>query len=176
MRRTRLGAAVLTAAAAAAPLSACGDGAERNMSEAEVAGELATMRVAPGLWELTSEVVEVRAPDLPREVRNRMVGPRSRLRHCITPEQAARPSANFLAARREPGCAYRAFSVRDGRIEGTMACPDANATMRGRYGPQAYDMRMAMESPVPGGDGAVMTLDVRARGRRIGPCPEGGSR
>ena len=58
------------------------------MSAGEVAGELANMRIEPGLWELTSEVVEVRAPDLPREVRNRMVGPRSRLRNCITPQQA----------------------------------------------------------------------------------------
>ena len=144
------------------------------MSAEEVAGELSGMQIAPGLWEISSEVVEVRAPDLPREVRNRMVGPRTRLRHCITPEQAARPSANFLAARGDAGCNYRNFSVRDGRLQGAMTCPDATATMTGRYGPRAYDMRMEMESPVPGG--AVMILDVRARGRRIGNCAEGETR
>ena len=171
MRRTRLGAAVLIAALPA--VASCGDRPERNMTTAEVAGQLSGMEIAPGLWEISSEVVDVRAPDLPREVRNRMVGPRTRQRHCITPEQAARPNANFLAARRDSGCTYRNFSVRGGRLEGAMTCPDATATMRGRYGPQAYDMRMEMESPVPGG--AVMILDVRARGRRIGDC-EGGRR
>ena len=54
-----------------------------------------------------------------------------------------------------------------------MACPDATATMTGRYGPRAYDMRMEMESPVPGGGTMVWT---RGRGRRIGACPEGGRR
>lgn len=141
------------------------------MSAEEVAAELGSMRIAPGLWELTSAVTEVAAPDLPHEVRQRMIGPRSRLRHCITAAQAERPSANFLAARADSVCAYRDFTVRDGRIEGVMACPDARARMRGTYGPEAYDMRMEMESPIPGG--AVMTLTVRAQGRRIGECEEG---
>lgn len=171
MRRPRLGAALMIAALPA--VSSCGERPERNMSAEEVAGQLSGMEIAPGLWEISSEVIDVRAPDLPREVRNRMVGPRTRLRHCITPEQAARPSANFLAGRRDGSCTYRNFSVRDGRLEGAMTCPDAAATMRGRYGPRAYDMRMEMESPVPGD--AVMVLDVRSRGRRIGDC-EGGRR
>jgi hypothetical protein len=140
----------------------------RNLSTEEIADELSGMRIEPGLWELTSEVLDVRAPDLPLELRNRMIGPRRRLRHCITAEQAARPSANFLAARADSACAYRQFSVRDGIVEGAMTCPDATARMRGRYGPQAYDMRMEMESPMSGG--ATMTLQVRARGRRVSAC------
>ena len=150
----------------------CGESEEaRNMSAEEVAGELANMRIEPGLWELTSEVVEVRAPDLPREVRNRMVGPRRRLRNCITPEQAARPSANFLAGRSENDCSYGGFSVRDGQLRGTMTCPGVVATMAGRYGPRAYETRMEMASPVP--CGGTMTIEVRARGRLIGDCDEG---
>ena len=139
------------------------------MSAEEVAGQLSNMRIEPGLWELTSDVLDVQAPNLPLEVRNRMVGPRSRLRNCITPEQAAHPSANFLAARGGSSCAYRAFSVEDGRIHGTMTCPDATATMEGRYEPQAYAMRIEMQSPMQ--NKAMMTLQLRARGRRIGPCP-----
>ena len=169
----RIGATCLAFALLAA--GGCGRSEEaRNMSVEEVAEELANMRIEPGLWELTSEVVEVSAPDLPREVRNRMVGPRSRIRNCITPQQAARPSANFLAARSDHGCSYRAFSVRDGRLSGTMSCPEVSATMAGRYGPRAYAMSMEMASPMPGG--ATMTLQVRARGRRIGDCDnEGGN-
>ena len=141
------------------------------MSAGEVAEELANMRIEPGLWELTSEVVDVRAPDLPREVRNRMVGPRSRLRNCITPQQAARPSANFLAARSDDDCHYRDFAVREGQLRGTMICPDVTATMAGRYGPRAYEMSMEMTSPVLGG--GTMKIDVRTRGRRIGECETG---
>ena len=164
MHRAALVMAALLAAAG------CGDRPSGNMSAADVAEELAQMRIDPGLWELSSEVVEVSAPDLPREVRNRMVGPRSRLRHCITPEQAARPDVNFLAGRSGSDCSYRDFRLEGERLRGTMTCPNATATMDGRYGPRAYDLRMEMESPVPGG--ATMTLQVRARGRWIGDCEQ----
>lgn len=172
MGRARVGAVLLAFGAAA--LAGCEEPPEaRNLSVDEVAEQLSNLRIEPGLWELGSDVLEVRAPDLPREVRNRMVGPRSRTRHCITPQQAERPSANFLAARDSHDCTYRDFSVSGGRISGAMTCPDAEASMTGRYEPRGYEMRMEMASPVPGG--AVMTLEVRAWGRRIGPCEEGGN-
>jgi len=161
-------AALLAAACLAA--GGCGEVEPRDMTPEQVAGELAGMRIDPGLWELTSEILEVSAPDLPREVRNRMVGPRSRLRNCIGPEQASRPGANFLAMRADSECAYRDFAVRDGQMSGTMVCPDAVARMNGRYEPASYDLRMEMESPMPGG--ATMTLQLRAQGRRIGDCAE----
>ena len=158
--------------AAALLLAGCGGEApEANMSAEEIGAQLANMRIEPGLWELTSEVVDVTAPNLPREVRSRMIGPRSRLRHCITPQEAARPSANFLAARGEGGCAYQDLSAQGGRIGGTMTCGYIRTTMAGSYGPTAYDTRMEMISAMPGG--GEMILDVRARGRRIGDCPEG---
>lgn len=170
MRRNRGGAAVFTALAL---LGACGEAPEANMTADEIAGQLANMRIEPGLWELTSEVVDVTAPGLPREVRGQMVGPRSRLRHCITAEQAAHPSANFLAGREEHACAYRGFTVEAGRVRGTMLCPDATAVMNGRYLPRGYDMSMEMQSPMQ--NKQMMTLQLRARGRRLGPCPEGGT-
>ena len=166
--------AALPAAALLAAAGGCGDRPvepARSMTAEEVASELANMRIEPGLWVVASEVVEVRAPDLPLEVRNRMVGPRRRLRNCITPEQAARPSANFLAARADSACAYRRFTVRDGIVAGEMICPEATARMEGRYGPRAYDMRMEMASPMPGGE--TMTIAIRAHGRRIGECEQG---
>ena len=143
------------------------------MSAEEVAATLGDIRIEPGLWELTSEVADVRAPDLPREVRTQMIGPRSSLRHCITPEQAGEPSANFLALRTDSDCSYRDFVLQDGRLRGAMTCPNVTATMVGRYQPQGYEMRMEMESPMP--TGAMMTLQVRARGRRIGDCEAGDS-
>jgi len=140
------------------------------MSAEAVAEELADLRIEPGLWELTSAVIDVRAADLPVEVRRRMIGPRSRMRHCITPEQAERPSANFLAVRSDSACVYRDFTFEGGRLRGAMSCPGATARMDGRYGPRGYDMRMEMASPMP--SGGRMTLQVRAQGRRIGDCEE----
>jgi hypothetical protein len=170
MPLTRLGAALFAFGLA---LVACGAPEARNMTAEEVGDQLSQLRIAPGLWELSSDVVEVHATDLPREVRNRMVGPRSRVRHCITPALAARPSANFLAGRTDRGCTYLNFRVQGGRVSGAMTCPDTWTVMEGRYGPQAYDMRMDVATSLP--TGVIMTVKVRSRGRRVGPCVEGGS-
>jgi Protein of unknown function (DUF3617) len=172
----RLGPLLLALLAA----GACGEREKSpEMTAEEVAGELAAMRIEPGLWELTTEVVGVSAPNLPVEVRNRMLGPRTRTRNCISAEQAARPSANFLAGREDSDCTYRDFAMVEGRLRGTMTCPaedgggPVTARMDGRYRPESYEMRMVMESPMP--TGVTMTLDIRNRGRRIGACPEGGT-
>ena len=140
------------------------------MTAEEVAGELSGLRIQPGMWQLASEVTDVQAPNLPIEVRNRMIGPRSRMRHCITAEQAAQPSANFLAMRADSECVYRDFTLENGRLRGTMLCPGAAARMEGRYAPDGYQTRMEMRSRMPGG--AVMILQIRSQGRRIGECEE----
>ncbi|HEV2865396.1 MAG TPA: DUF3617 domain-containing protein [Allosphingosinicella sp.] len=146
----------------------CREPQPANMTADEVAAELAELRIEPGQWEISSDVLDVRAPNLPLQVRSRMVGPRSRMRHCITAEQAERPSANFLAMRSDSACAYRDFVFEGGRLHGTMACPGVTARMNGNYGPRGYETRMEMQSPLP--DGATMTLQIRTRGRRVGPC------
>jgi hypothetical protein len=157
-------------AAASAAVAGCGEPEPANLTAEQVAAELGAMRIEPGLWELTSAVVGVSAPDLPVAMRDRMIGPRRRLRHCISPAQAARPGASFLAMRAGSECTYPRFAIERGRLTGTMVCPDATTTMDGRYGPRGYDLRMIMESPL--GNGEVMTLQLRAQGRRIGDCEE----
>ncbi len=148
----------------------------RNMSAGEVAGQLGNLQISPGLWQVSSRITDVRAPNLPIAVRRRMIGPRASVRHCITPAQAARPNAGFLAGRADGSCAYRDFSMENGQLRGAMACagdtPGApvETVMNGRYGPAGYDLRMAMRNPMP--DGTDMTVDVKSQRRRIGPCEE----
>lgn len=159
-------------------IGACSDQAPegRNMSVNEVAAELANIEIKAGLWESTSEVLNVTAPNLPREVQNRMKGSAQATRHCITEEQASRPDANFLATQRD-NCTYQDFSMRGGRIEGRMTCSggemggQATAVMSGNYGPENYDMRMRMEMEGP--EDSTMTIETRASGRRVGECGEG---
>ncbi len=156
---------------AATALNGCNrEDAPRNLSAEEVAGQLQAMRIEPGLWIVTSEIEDVRAPDLPVQVRARMLGPRSGLRHCITPAQAAQPASVFLAGQDERPCRYTDFRVENGRVEGTMSCPGMDARMEGDYRPDAFEMRFSMTSPLP--DGAQMTIESRTRGQRLGPCEE----
>jgi len=157
-------------------LAACGEPASRETSANEVAETLRSVRVAPGLSETTREIVDARGPDLPRAVQDRMMARRHNVRHCITPEQAARPEGGFLAAQGGNDCIYRDFTMTEGRMSGTMTCGNGDlpgtmtTQMEGNYGTEAYDMRMSMEaSGMP--EGADIRVEARVRGRRLGPCP-----
>jgi hypothetical protein len=127
---------------------------------------MADLAIEPGLWEATSEIVNVSAPGLPLEVRRRMTGPRPRARGCITAAQAGR----LIAGR---NCAYDGFVMREGRLSGRMTCPalprPTIATIEGRYEPGRYGFTMRMETAMP--DGTAMMIVIRGQGRRLGDCP-----
>jgi hypothetical protein len=170
----------LAGAALCAALCACGGAGEQGdeTSANEVAQQLAQVRIEPGMWERSTDVLSVSAEGMPREAANRLKGRRSSSRHCITREQAARPNATFMATRQNSDCTYRDFTMQGGRVSGNMACSNAESegiirtAMSGEYGPQSYDMRMRVEAPMSSGQ--IMTTEVRVRGRRVGAC-EGGS-
>lgn len=166
----------LLCAAALSILAACGDSGTRgNMSAEEVAGELASVKIQPGQWEATNEIVSAEAPGMPEGALAGMIGRKTITRNCVTPEQAAKPDANFLAAQENSNCSYQDFSMDGGRMTGTMTCQGGEMpgrmvmAMSGDYGPTSYDMTMDMKpSELPGG--MSMTVKARTTGKRIGDC------
>lgn len=159
-------------------VAGCGGGSEapRNMTREEVAAEVSDVRVAPGEWEHSTEVIGVDAPNLPPEAAERIRQRRTAFRYCITPEQAAQPARiSETIARPREGCTMRNFVMRDGRMEGQMVCREGApaeivTTMSGTYAPEHFDYRSQVRMPAPLVGGA-MTLDIRTTGRRIGSCP-----
>jgi hypothetical protein len=168
---------ILSSAAALLALAACGSEPEkaRDMTAEEVADELSGMKIQPGQWEATNEIVSASAPGMPAGVLDQMVGQKTTVQNCITPEQAAKPSANFLAAQENSNCTYQDWSMNGGRMTGTMTCEGGEMpgkmvmTMDGRYGSTQYDMNMNMETTgLP--DNMSMTIKARTTGKRIGDC------
>jgi hypothetical protein len=156
--------------------ASCGGGESRDMTAGEVAAELRGLSIEPGLWALSSAVVDARGPNLPREAQARLKRHRQNVRNCVTPAQAARPEATFLTRQAGSRCTYRDFSIRGGRLRGEMRCAGGGlpgsmtTTMDGQYGPRGYDVRMRMTSTgMP--EGANIIIDTRTVGRRIGDCP-----
>ena len=166
---------------AAMLLAGCGGGSEanRNMTREEVTAEIADVRVSPGEWEQVTQVLRVEAPEMPRELATQMQQRRSSYRYCISPEQAAQPArVSNVIARPNAGCTVSDFTMRDGRMEGSMVCregtPAAVTTaMSGNYAPDRFDYRseVTLPAPVPGG---TIRVEARTVGRRIGPCPAQG--
>ena len=117
MNKMLLSCAVLLA------LAACGSGKEGGEQSAEeVAKEMSALKMRPGQWEATNEVLSANAPGIPADALRGMVGQKTTVSNCVTPEQAEKPSANFLAGQKNSDCTYQDFSMDDGRMTGTMSC------------------------------------------------------
>lgn len=148
--------------------------AEPEISANEVAAQLASVKVEPGQWRSTTEILSAEGP-LPQQALQQMRGHKTEVSNCITPEQAKRPSANFLAAQQGSECTYQQFSMQGGKLSGRMTCTGGQlpgkmvTVMRGDYGPSGYDMTMDMETPSMPGAGPVK-IRARTRGSRVGEC------
>ncbi len=166
--------------AALLTLAACDRGStgasgDTNMTAEQVAEELKDMKIEPGQWEATNEIVQVNAPGVPGDALKSLVGQKTKVSNCITPEQAAKPSANFLAAQANNNCTYQDWRMDGGRMTGRMICEGGQMpgkvlmTMSGNYGSAAYDLDMDMQtSGLPGG--MTMTIKAKTSGRRVGEC------
>jgi hypothetical protein len=168
----------LMSAAALLALAACGGPEQpsgQDMSAEEVADQLAEMKIEPGQWEATNEIISASAPGVPADALGQMIGQKTTVTNCITPEQAANPNANFLAVQKNSNCTYQDWSMEGGRMMGTMTCSGGQMPgtmvmqMDGTYSDESYDMTMDMETSGLPGD-IVMTIKARTTGKRIGEC------
>lgn len=170
----------LLCAATALALSACGtsDKPAGRQSAAEVAHRMSAVKLKPGQWESTVEIVSVDSPGMPSEALRMMRGHKTVARSCITPEQAEKPNAALLAGQKDNKCDYRDWTMAGGRMHGTITCAGEGGqgkmtmTMDGSYGADSYDVSTQMTSAdMPGG--MSMTMKSRSTSRRIGDCPAG---
>jgi hypothetical protein len=142
-----------------------------------VARELEQVRIQAGLWERSTAISDVKAQRAPVELVDRMRQRNSVTRYCITPEQAAQPSVNFLAGREGSRCTSRSFAMRDSQMSGEMSCSDPrsgerwDAGLQGRYASSSYELEMVMVMPNPW-DPTPMQITSRTSGRRIGACED----
>ena len=116
--RTRL----ICGAVAIIALAACGKSEEKagKQTPEQVAKEMSSLKMRPGQWEATQEIVSASAPGMPAEMMKQMVGNKTTVSSCVTPEQTEKPSADFLAGQKNSDCTYENFSMENGRMTGKM--------------------------------------------------------
>jgi len=142
-------------------------------------GAVVGIKLTPGQWETTTEVVDLKVeglpPGVPAEAMAQVRPPKTTVKSCLTPEDAANPNARMLAAQKDSRCTTSRMGMSGGRIDIAMACPvqegsgDMTMTMTGQYDAASYEMNgdMVMNGP----NGMHMTMKSRTTGRRIGDCP-----
>ena len=155
-----------------------GDG---KITADEVAEEMNTVRLEPGEWENTVEIVDVKVDGLPEGVSSgvmdSMKGKVTTSKSCITKDEADNPGAQFFAAQEKTNCEVKKFDMSGGAVSSEMSCSNmggapGNMTMAmdGQYGPSSYDMTMKMNG---GASGMKMDISAKSSGKRIGDCPAG---
>ncbi|WP_164115124.1 DUF3617 domain-containing protein [Sphingorhabdus sp. Alg239-R122] len=178
---------LILSAAAIGLLAGCSDkGADTDgdgkISTEEVAAEMNTMKLQPGEWENTVEVVDVKIENLPEGapagIAEMMKGRKNSVKQCITEEKAANPGAEFFAAQKDANCDVKEFNISGGKIKSEMSCAapagqgEGKMTMKmdGDYAETSYDMNMNMVATAPG-TGMNMNITSKVTGKRIGDCP-----
>mgnify|MGYP003641220922 FL=1 len=155
-----------------------GDG---KITAEEVAEEMNQVKLEPGEWENTVEIVDVKLEGLPEGVpagvMDSMKGKVTTSKSCITEEQTENPGAEFFAAQKETNCDVKKFDMSGGAVSSELSCTNmggapGNMTMAmdGQYGPSSYDMTMNMKG---GASGMKMNISAKSSGKRIGDCPAG---
>lgn len=169
----------IAALAAALSLGACKKDEinEKNADPATVAAKVAASaeRPQPGRWETTMKLESIDMPGMPPEARAMMekqLGSR-KLVTCLSPEEAARPNAEFFSGERarKAGCKYDNFTMGDGKLDAIMSCAGAEGTMKmtlaGTYGAEDYEVHANSTMSAPGGS---MNQAMTMTAHRTGDC------
>lgn len=177
--------ALWAVAGATALLAGCGKSekdainASAPMSQEQVAAEVSKVKMKPGQWESNFTLDDLTFTNMPKgapsseQMKDQMKSAMSRsaIKHCVTPEQAANPSADMLSGQKDKSCTYKGFDMAGGTIRGQVSC-DQNgqamtATMTGNYASDSYDVTMDMTTK-GGTDGMAMTMKARTQGKWLG--------
>jgi hypothetical protein len=141
-----------------------------------------SVALQPGQWETSVQFTTIDIPGAPPEAVNQMREAISRPQtrsECITPEQAANPTGNMMAAG-AGNCQFSESRFEDGEIlvRGTCEQPGsgtATMAMEGSYTPTTMEAEITSEVQAPAGAAASGPQSVRMSGtvtsRRTGDCP-----
>jgi hypothetical protein len=135
-------------------------------------------KIKPGLWETSTQMsgmkMEGAAAGVPAGAMNNAQMPKTTVRTCVTPEQAANPKGTMLAAQKDRNCDVKTMDWTAGHMKVVMICTGkdgsgtANINMRGTFNDTSYAMDgdMAMSGP----EGMKMSMKTHTTGKYVGAC------
>ncbi len=124
--------------------------------------------VQPGKWEIAVTVNSMEMPGLPAGIAKMMVGKTTRIKHCITPADAARGPQDLLKAGK--ACTFSKYSLVGGKMNSEFTCTSGGqvttTVSSGRFAPTEFTAtgRAVATGSTP------MTMTSTSVGRRIGDC------
>jgi hypothetical protein len=131
----------------------------------------ADVKLQPGQWETTVELTGMSMSDKSAAPAG-VVGKKTTVSSCITPEQVEQPSAALFSGS-DSSCKYDNFYMSDGRLSTTMTCtrPGMSGNMMsmvdGTYTATTFEATVETQSYTGSHD---FKTDAKVTGRRIGEC------
>ena len=124
--------------------------------------------VTPGLWEIAVTINSADMPGAPAAIAKMMVGKTVTVKHCITPEDAARGPQDMLKS--DKSCVFTKYSMAGGKLNSEMTCTRGGSTVTavssGSFTPTSFTAtgRSTVSGQMP------MTTNATTVGKRIGDC------
>ncbi|ARS28450.1 DUF3617 domain-containing protein [Sphingomonas sp. KC8] len=160
-------------------LAGCGkeDGAKKAAQEsaATPAAVAETIKIKPGAWDATTELVSMEVDGVDPAMLKGNVGRKTEFKNCVTPEQAARPASDFFAHPdlKNGNCKSESFDMAGGKLSAVIVCQSGEGQagpmrmeLSGNYAPDSYDMTVTMNGK-GGPNGATMKMVAHSSGKHV---------
>ena len=124
--------------------------------------------VSPGQWEIAVTIDSMTMQGAPAGIAQMMVGKTTRVKHCLTPTEAARGPQDLI--RTDKSCVFSRYAMTGGKLSSEMACKRGGGAMTtsssGSFTATGFTVigRSASTGAMP------MTMTATSIGRRIGAC------
>lgn len=153
----------------------------KNASVAQVAAQVKAsnqnIKFEPGEWANRTEIL---AFDMPGAKDSRLAEVMKRAMakseattytHCVTPDEANKPTADMFAGQNNGECRYDHFSMGGGKIDAAMTCNREGGTshmaMNGSYTPTSFDMTFEMKGSDPHNPMGNISMKAHTTGARV---------
>ncbi|MCE7795918.1 DUF3617 domain-containing protein [Sphingobium sufflavum] len=155
-----------------------------NASKAEIAAKVKQSGIVeenfitPGRWRMVMTITDMTIPGMPPEMAKKLKGNLGQSRnfeHCVTAQEAKKPSEDFFSGDKAAACRYDHFTMGGGKVSMVMQCAHETGRqtvrMDGRYAPDQYDMTMVSTTQgKPGSPIGGMSFNARLAAKRLGVC------
>lgn len=170
-------------------LGACNRGPEVHEENASVGEVAASVRKATGggqfiragEWKSSGTIEEMSIPGMSAADAARMKQAMAKsgiheFSTCLTEEDVKQPGGKFFTGNDQ--CRYDHFTMSGGKIDAAMHCDAPGGagqvmTIKGKYSPNSYTMRMEMKTAGAPGAPGEMTMRMRVDSKRVGACKPG---
>ena len=125
--------------------------------------------VQPGMWEYAVTINTVDAPGAPAFIANMMRGKTTKIKHCLTAEEASQGPQEVMKTTKS--CSFTKYSLVGSQMNTQMTCAQGGSTTvstsSGTITPTSFT---ATGKSVTTGGAMPMTVTTSSTGHRIGEC------